>query len=296
MNRFRPADFLFGAFLSGFPRWLVLSICIGTIVLLATIRKETDADLAFASMALLPVLVTAWIGGKRYGLFMAVAAAAVLGASGIASGREYSAAWIPWANAVLRLLTYGLVALLVAQVRLQFERTHRQATQDVLTGLRNRRSFLDAGAHEVERAQRYGHPLAVAFLDLDDFKQLNDTLGHEAGDSALRAVADALRGSLRSSDLVARLGGDEFAALLPEIGYAAAVEAGRKISAAVNRALGDFPSVSASMGVAWFAAGDREFSEMLKAADTLMYEVKGNGKAAMRSRCFNPEPRPLQKP
>ncbi len=206
--------------------------------------------------------------------------------SDMTPGRQFSAPWIPWANAVTRLMTYSLVALLVAQVRLQFEREHELATSDTLTRLLNRRAFLEAGAFEVNRSKRYGHPLAVVFLDLDDFKQLNDTKGHDAGDAALTATAGALLGALRSSDLVARLGGDEFAVLLPEIGYDAAIEAGRKIAIAVNNALRDFPPVRGSIGVAWFGDAQRTFPVMLRAADELMYEVKESGKGNMRSRRF----------
>lgn len=261
-------------------------------MLLGTFRVQTDAQYTFASLALLPVLSIAWIGGKWDGLLMAFLAAAMWVAGDIASERPFSAEWIPWANAATRLMTYTLVALLAAQVRLQFEREYENATQDALTGLLNRRAFVEAGAAEVERAKRYLRPLTVAFLDLDDFKLLNDTKGHAAGDAALRAAARALQGTLRASDRVARLGGDEFGVLLPEIGYSAAGEAGQKMSVAVNRALEDFPPVSASIGMAWFAEIDRTFPEMLTAADELMYEVKQSGKGDMRTRQFAPMRKP----
>ncbi|MEN6587526.1 MAG: GGDEF domain-containing protein, partial [Sulfuricella sp.] len=141
--------------------------------------------------------------------------------------------------------------------------------------------------YEVERAKRYARPLTVIFLDLDDFKQLTDTKGHNAGDAALQATAKALLSTLRSSDRVARMGGDEFAVLLPEIGYDAAVEAGRKISIAVSKALEAFAPVKASLGIAWFGEADRMFPEMLKAADGLMYEGKESGKGDMRPRRFS---------
>jgi len=254
------------------------------LLLLGALRTATDAELAFASLAVLPVLVIAWIGGKTHGLFAAFLAAAMWAVGDIASGRQFSAPWIPWANAVTRLMTYSLVVILAAQLRVLLEREHEHATQDALTGLQNRRAFLEAGASECERAMRYAHSLAVVFLDLDDFKQLNDTQGHDVGDGALRATARALRDALRSSDRVARLGGDEFAVLLPEIEYAAAIEAGHKISAAVTSALRDFPPVKGSVGVAWFGEVDRRFSAMLKAADEVMYEAKESGKDDVRSR------------
>lgn len=285
MEKASKSDFLLAAFWVGWRRWAAWSVCISAIALLGALRTATDTDFTFASMAVLPVLVIAWIGGKRDGLVVAfLAAAGWIAGDIIVSERQFSAQWIPWANAATRLMTYSLVALLADQARLQFEREHAHATRDALTGLENRRAFLEVGASEVERAKRYAHPMAVIFLDLDDFNQLNDTRGHAAGDAALRATARALKSALRSSDRVARLGGDEFAMLLPEIGYDAAVEAGRKVFLAANEALAKFPPVKGSIGVACFGEADRLFPAMLEAADELMYEVKASGKNNMRSR------------
>ncbi len=286
MDKARISSFILGAYWLGWRRWLAWSIFGSVIFLLGAARSVTDADFAFASMALLPVLVIAWVGGKRNGLIAASLAAAMWTVADVVSDRQFSSLWIPWTNAVTRWMTYSLVAFLVAQVRLQLEREHKHASRDVLTGLHNRRAFLEAGAAEVERSKRYSHPLAVTFLDLDKFKQINDSKGHDAGDAALRAVARALFGSMRSGDHVARLGGDEFAVLLPEISDEAAAETGRKISMAVNAALEAFPPVKGSVGVAWFETADRLFPEMLKAADELMYEVKQSGAADMRLRRF----------
>jgi len=287
MKRAGISDFLLNTLWIGWHRWATWSVCIGAISVPAILQVATEAEFAFASLELLPVLVIAWVGGKRNGLIVAFLAAATWAVSDIASEREHSAQWIPWVNAVTRFMTYSLVALLAAQLRQQFAREHEQATRDSLTGLLNRRAFLEAGDSEVERLKRYGHPLAVIFLDLDNFKQINDTLGHAAGDTALQATAKALLGTLRSSDRVARLGGDEFAVLLPETGFDATVEAGRKIYIAVNKSLEAYPSVKGSLGVAWFEDADRLFPAMLKAADELMYEVKESGKNDMRSRRFS---------
>lgn len=280
------SDFLATTLWDGWRRWVAWLICLSAIIALGTIRTSTDGEFSLSTLALLPVLFIAWIGGRKGGLLVAFVAAAMWTLGDIATERQFTASWIPWANSATRLLTYSLVALLVAQLRLQFQWEHKHATRDALTGLRNRRDFLRAGDAEVDRSRRYAHSLAVAFLDLDDFKQVNDSRGHAAGDAALRATAGALRGALRSSDRVARLGGDEFAILLPEIGHDAALETGRKISSAVNDALRDFPPVRVSVGVAWFATVDRDFRGMVKAADELMYEVKKGGKNDVRLKRF----------
>jgi len=279
--------FLLAKFWTGWRRALAWLVCVGAIFLLGVVHRATDAEFAFASLVLLPVLVIAWISGKWGGLLVSVLAAVTWAVGDIAAERQFTDAWIPWANAVTRFLTYGLVALLAGQVRRQFDREHDQATKDALTGLKNRREFLEVGAAEAERSRRYRHPLAVVFLDLDDFKQLNDTRGHQTGDAALRAAAGALRHALRSSDRIARLGGDEFGILLPETTYEAAVDAGNKILGAVNKAVADYPPVRASIGLAWFGESDRSFAEMLKAADELMYEVKESGKSQVRTHRFD---------
>lgn len=166
------------------------------------------------------------------------------------------------------------------------EREQEIASHDALTGLLNRRGFFDAGKTEVDRSRRYGHPLAVAFLDLDNFKRLNDSQGHEAGDKALKAVAAGLQGSMRTTDRLSRLGGDEFAVLLPEIGYDAATETGNKIATAAGEALKEFSPASASIGIAWFDNAENDFPAMLAAADSLMYKIKQEGKHGIRVERF----------
>jgi diguanylate cyclase (GGDEF)-like protein len=117
--------------------------------------------------------------------------------------------------------------------------------------------------------------MAIVYLDLDQFKRLNDREGHTAGDAALCTTARALLGVARATDVVARLGGDEFAVLLPEVDRGAARDAAKRMSAAVNAALdAAFPGVSASIGVAWFGNPVPPMLQMIKAADSLMYESK----------------------
>lgn len=277
---------MFNSFGSGWHRWAAWTACISAIFLLGALRTASDADFTFGSLAILPVVVIAWIAGRKGGLLFSIFSVAIWVVADIISARQFSAQWIPWANAAARLMTYSLVALLTSQIRLQYKMEHIHATRDALTGLLNRRVFFETGVAEVKRSQYDTRSLAVIFLDLDDFKQLNDTKGHDVGDAALRATAKAMLGALPSGNCVARLGGDEFAIILPEIKYEAAVEAGRKIYASVNTSLAAFPPVTGSIGIAWFEKVDRLFPAMVKAADELMYEVKESGKNNMRSQRY----------
>lgn len=286
------AAFLTGPRSTGWPRALLWIACIAALVFLGAVHRATDAEVALTALAILPVLAIAWNAGVAGGLAAAVFAAVVWAAADYHSDRPFSAGWIPWANAAARLMAYALVAFLAAQTRQLILKVHEAASVDGLTGIRNRRAFLEAGAAEVERSRRHGRPLAVVFVDLDRFKTLNDRKGHARGDAALRATANALVGALRAVDHVARVGGDEFAAVLPEIEFAAVSESAARIASAVGKALGPHAPVTASVGVAWFSRADREFAEMVKMADGLMYEAKASRSGAVVVRDVSPAPAP----
>lgn len=157
----------------------------------------------------------------------------------------------------------------------------RSSGIDDLTSLPNRRAFAEAAAAELVRARRTGRPLAVAVIDIDDFKQVNDTFGHSTGDRILCDVASVLREHFREIDLPARMGGEEFAVLLPETDLAGAREAvERFVSALAAAELGDGQSrpygVTASAGVA--AAPDLGVDVLLERADRALYRAKEHGK------------------
>lgn len=280
----KTRDFLLAHCAGGWRNLALWSACIAILVVLGAVRTMTDAEYAFASASMLPILAVAWFGSQRQGMVAAILAAAMWVAADLAAGRQFGADWVPWVNAATRLLTYCLMAFLAAQVRHSLELERERATHDALTGLANRRRFLEDGQREVERSRRYSRPMAVAFLDLDNFKQLNDRMGHGAGDRALRETASALEKSIRTTDRAGRIGGDEFAILLPEIGYEEALVAGGKIVAAVRKQLERYPPATASAGVVWISTADRPFLEILRTADELMYEAKSAGGDAVQSR------------
>lgn len=260
---------------------------VGLATGLAFFRVATDAEFAFASAVVIPVVAVAWFVNKREGIGYSVLAAIVWVSADILTEREFSASWIPWANGMTRFVVYALVAFLTSSLREVLTREYERARHDPLTGLHNRRSFFEIGIAETARAKRYGHSLGIVFLDLDDFKRLNDARGHEVGDQALKAVSGALLRTLRSSDSVARLGGDEFSVILPETSFQASTDTGQKLAHAINASLKNFIPVSVSVGIAWFEQVSEDFPDMLKAADELMYEIKKEGKHGVRAQQFN---------
>ena len=162
------------------------------------------------------------------------------------------------------------------------ERVQRQATTDELTGLVNRRRFLEALETELERARLFETPLSLVLADLDDFKLVNDRHGHIAGDHALQTFGDLLQEHLRVVDVAGRLGGEEFAVLLPET----SAESATLVADRMRRALGDAPldlpggnlvPLTASFGIAELAPGQAA-EQLVSSADAALYEAKAAGK------------------
>jgi diguanylate cyclase (GGDEF)-like protein len=162
----------------------------------------------------------------------------------------------------------------------------RLATVDPLTGLANRRGFVDAAAHRLELAQRQGTPLALLFLDADGLKRVNDTIGHAAGDELLEEIGALLRDTFRSSDLPARLGGDEFCVLVTAETRDGISVARRRLEHAIemsNRLPGRAYELSVSIGIAELdPVRDHAIEDLIARADVRMYEEKRAKRAATR--------------
>jgi diguanylate cyclase (GGDEF)-like protein/PAS domain S-box-containing protein len=177
---------------------------------------------------------------------------------------------------------YRGVARDVTEKKAAEERIRHLAQHDELTGLPNRTMFNQNLKHAINRALRYSRTLAILFIDLDRFKLINDTLGHEVGDRALEEIAERLRGCMRGSDTIARFGGDEFVILIEEFTAASDVaEVVNKLLGAVKKPLKhqaqEF-SLSASIGISTFPDDGKDAQTLLKNADIAMYRAKDKGR------------------
>jgi diguanylate cyclase (GGDEF)-like protein len=154
-----------------------------------------------------------------------------------------------------------------------------QAFTDYLTGLANRRRFERQLEREVNRTQRYGHPFTLLMIDIDHFKRLNDTFGHNAGDLAIRSIAKVLQEGTRGIDLAARIGGEEFAVLLVETDLQGGEEVAERLRVAISSMALPFGArVTASIGVAESPACAQTREGILTAADEALYEAKRGGR------------------
>lgn len=181
------------------------------------------------------------------------------------------------------ILPFLLLALIKERSELLYKRA---ALTDALTDLRNRRSFLAAGESCFERHRIGRLPLAALIFDLDRFKQVNDQLGHAAGDSVLRQFSEALRSELRGEDILGRIGGEEFAALLPHCDEAGAFEAAERVrrvfAETTRRSLPEECRATVSIGIA-VLDGDSSLAALLARADDAVYCAKRDGRNCIRS-------------
>jgi diguanylate cyclase (GGDEF)-like protein len=194
---------------------------------------------------------------------------------------------------LLALAALMLLTLVLARPLLRaFRWTEEQASEariDALTGLANRRAVEEALAAEISRAERFAHDLAVVLLDLDRFKQTNDSFGHAAGDAMLRTVSRLLTTLARQGDTVGRWGGEEFVVVLPETDLPGARRFAERLRRAIEaQAIGEMRT-SASCGVATMVSGDT-VDALLRAADRALYQAKANGRNRTESAVRGPRP------
>ncbi|MDO9012876.1 MAG: diguanylate cyclase [Gallionella sp.] len=249
------------------------------ILLAGLAHYLTGPNYEFHIVFLLPVIVICWYVSIKAGFLTALLSAAVwMAVDWLAAplGADPQALLV---NDAVRLSVFALVIVLVERLRRLHERESALARVDLLTQLPNRRAFHEHAGAEIERAQRYRHPLTIISLDLDNFKSVNDNDGHDAGDRVLRTVAEVLQKNIRSTDVAGRLGGDEFAILLPETGRKAAGEIAVKLQQQLAHHMqkGGWP-VTASLGVSTFMAPPASIDDLMKQADMLMYSAKQKGK------------------
>lgn len=183
---------------------------------------------------------------------------------------------------VVHILFFTVVAVMTWRLRLAQEREYRLARTDALTGLLNRKAFVETAQEVIARAQRGGGPLAVAYLDCDNFKQVNDQLGHATGDSLLAKVAEVATANVRPVDSVARLGGDEFACLLPDTSEEEALRVVTQMKQELDRHMGKHAwPVGFSIGLAAFVVPPPSVDQLIGTADELMYQAKNNEKGTL---------------
>jgi len=236
-------------------------------------------ELSFAIFYLFPISAVAWLASVRLGFVSAVFAGLVWLLSDLAGGHGYSDAYIPYANASMRMLVFIVVVFLIMKAKRKIEEEEKQANEDFMTKISNSRAFYNYCSLEIEKLKRYKIPFTLIYFDVDNFKKVNDSFGHSEGNGLLRGLAVTVRKNLRTTDIVARLGGDEFGILLIEAAQNDAREIAEKIKSRLEKKMKNkgWP-VTFSMGSVTYYKSPDTVDNMIRIADEVMYNVKFSGK------------------
>jgi diguanylate cyclase (GGDEF)-like protein len=242
------------------------------------VNSVTPPDARLGILYIVPVLLVTWTEGLAWGIIFGLAS---IGMREVVAWTQMPAETpMIWriANALAYVAVVALAMAGLQSLRRSQAELARLVIQDQLTNVLNARAFADRLSQELDRNRRYPRPLTLLYMDLDNFKVINDTHGHQTGDAVLRLVADAMRSSVRQADIVGRLGGDEFAVLMPETDAQLADAAAKRLVAGLRTVFKGTPTVTASIGVVSCAATDASTDDLIRRADQAMYDAKRMGK------------------
>jgi diguanylate cyclase (GGDEF)-like protein len=257
----------------------VISVSLFLLALFGWIDYLTG-DYSLIILYLIPVSLVAWFVNRISGvLFCLLAFATRFAVNEAHTSFMLQSTSLHFWNECIELLFLLIMSLLFSALRKNLDTEKTLASSDPLTGALNRRAFFDIAEYELNRSRRYEHATTIAYIDLDDFKGINDHLGHTVGDNLLITVTKTIVSNIRSTDILSRFGGDEFVILLPETPADAAATFLAKIQNQLNQAMAakNWP-VSFSIGAITYPKAPPGVEEVIKKADMLMYEVKHSGK------------------
>lgn len=259
------------------------AVGIGSIGLLGIIDTLTGNEITFSLFYLAPIVIVTWAVNQEAGLLMSLLGALTLLGAEVAAGQTYSSPTIYVWNTLIRAVFYVIVTYLVAELHKARREEQLAARTDFVSGAANARYFHELLQMEINRIHRYPHPVTVVYIDIDNFKLVNDLFGHKIGDEVLRSIAIELKAQLRRTDIVARVGGDEFALLLPSTHQPEAKVVISKVQTNLVEMMKqrNWP-VTFSMGAVTCVSPPHSPEQLLNMADELMYQVKNSTKNDVR--------------
>lgn len=263
-------------YLSRLSKRSLLLLSLALVVIIGICDALTGSVFGFSLFYLLPIYLSTWFGGKGSGILVSFASALMWFLDNRFIGdRTYPHFFMPYWDTIVKLGFYLTIVFLESALKDAMAR----ATIDPLTSVGNRSFFYGASALEIKRIERYKRPFTVAYLDIDNFKRVNDVYGHSTGDLLLKEVSKTVAHNIRSTDIFARLGGDEFALLLTETDAEAARNILPKLQKKMINAVAkhNWP-VKFSIGAVTFFIPPSSVDDMIGRADTIMYSAKKKGK------------------
>jgi diguanylate cyclase (GGDEF)-like protein len=258
---------------------LIFLAGVAGVLMTGVVDYVTGYEVRLFPLYFLPIAFVAWRLSRPYTLALSALSSATWAFSNFWAGRVYASPFTWPINILSQLVAFGAVGILVSDLRRRLLLEEDLNRQDPLTSLLNSRAFYERGDMLLAIMRRYAKPFTLAYMDLDNFKEINDAHGHMEGDRTLKEAARVLKTHFRSSDLVARLGGDEFAVLLFDTGAAEARLSLDRVRDLLVAAMGrnGWP-VTVSVGAVSYVSAPHTMNEAVHLADSLMYQVKRQGK------------------
>ncbi len=273
--------------LEGIPKGWLTVIVIGAVFTIGYIDYRTGFELSISLFYLIPITMVAWIFGRASGLAVSALNAIVWLISNLLAGQEFSDPFVGVWNTIIRYGLYSVVTILLVELRHALEEERLLANTDPLTGVLNRRSFNEIAEKKMIYSEVNNHPYTMVYIDLDNFKTINDTFGHAIGDLVLKFVVDTIQTHIRNTDFLARLGGDEFGILLTDIDQEHAEAIIQRLqSALLEKMEFNHWEVTFSIGVLTVLSMPESVDKLVSLTDAVMYEVKSKGKNAIQYAIF----------
>jgi diguanylate cyclase (GGDEF)-like protein len=252
---------------------------IAAIGLLGIVDYLTGNEITFSLFYLAPVVLVTWAVNQKAGYAASILSALTLQVAEITAAQTSSRPIVYVWNTLFRTVFYMIVTYLMAELHKARREEQLAARTDFVSGAANARYFNELLQMEINRIRRYPHPITMVYLDIDNFKMVNDLFGHPIGDEVLRSIASELKSQLRKTDIIARLGGDEFALLLPSTREPEAQVVVAKVQVHLIQVMRakNWP-VTFSMGAVTCVAPPNSAEQLISMADELMYKVKNSTK------------------
>jgi diguanylate cyclase (GGDEF)-like protein len=266
-----------------YSKFLLIAFCLILVSSIGVLRYLTGPELALSLFYLFPIGLTSWYVGRWSGVLISFASAVSWLIADLMMLNSFSKSVIPYVNESFRLIVFLIVTCTLSGLKTSLKNHRQLARTDHLTGISNRRAFFDLANMELHKARRYQTPLSILYLDIDNFKHINDYYGHQVGDQLLRLVAKTIKNHVRAIDVTARFGGDEFGILLAETASGPASMVARKLKEQLLELMQHHGwPVTFSTGIVSFEIIPASVDEMLKAVDAQMYLAKKQGKNRIR--------------
>ena len=258
---------------------LMIFLCLLLTSAVSYTQYLTGPELALTLFYLFPIILAIWKAGIWAGIFISFTASAMWFAADYMVINKFSGKIVLYFNFTFRLIGFLIITYIVSELKSALLKHKDLASTDPLTSLLNKRAFYELSAIELNKACRYNHSLSILCFDIDNFKSVNDNLGHHTGDLLLKTVSDIIKNNVRKIDVVGRLGGDEFAILISMTGTEAAYFVANKLRNLLLEAMQKkgWPATF-SMGLATFQSPPETVEELVQKGDILMYTAKKNGK------------------